>query len=130
MISLLDSGDLIRARLDARELARQAGLGMIDQARFATAVSELGRNAMQYAGGGSCRLRDLSDRRRIRVEAEMRDNGPGIADLDLALRDGFSTGTGLGAGLPGVKRIVDVFDVDTSVAGTRVSVQIVRNRDP
>lgn len=120
--------DLVRARLDARELARRAGLGPMEQTRFATAVSELGRNAIEHAGGGACALRDLSDQLRVRLEAAIVDDGPGIPDVDMAMRDGYSSVGGLGAGLPGVKRIVDVFDISTSPSGTVVSVQIARPR--
>ena len=100
----------------------------MDQTRFATAVSELGRNALLYAGGGRCLLANLSDGQHVRLQAEVRDSGPGIADVDRAMTDGFSTSGGLGAGLPGTRRLVDNFDLQTGDGGTCVRVQIVRRR--
>jgi serine/threonine-protein kinase RsbT len=128
MIDLHDRAGLIRARLAARELVRAAGLGVSDQTRLATAVSELGANALLHAGGGVCELADLSDARQIRLQACVRDEGLGIGDVERALRDGYSLGGSLGGGLPGTRRMVDVFDIDSSPAGTCVTVQIVRAR--
>lgn len=124
-LKLRDSSDLIKARLAARELVAAAGLGSVEQTRFATAISELGRNAITYARDGMCRMRDRSDERRVRIEAEFSDSGPGIADLDLAMQDGYSTAGSLGAGLPGAKRLVDVFEISSTPAGTIVRVEIV-----
>jgi serine/threonine-protein kinase RsbT len=130
MHELRNGDDIIRARLAARDLVRTAGLRMMDQTRFATAVSELARNAVRYGVGGVCELTDLSDNLQVRMQAQISDRGPGIADLDLALQDGYSTGGSLGAGLPGTRRLVDVFDISSSPAGTCVTVQIVRTRRP
>lgn len=128
MIELRVSEDVIRARLAARDLVRQAGLGVMDQTRMATAVSELGRNAVRYAVGGVCEFSDLSDARFVRLQARVRDAGPGIADIGRALEDGYSTGGSMGAGLPGTRRLMDTFDIQSSPAGTWVTVQIVRAR--
>jgi serine/threonine-protein kinase RsbT len=128
MLELRVSDDIIRARLSARDLLRAAGLGVMDQTRFATAVSELGRNAVRYAVGGECELTDLSDARQVRLQARVSDQGQGIADIELALRDGWSSSGSLGAGLPGTRRLVDVFDIQSSPTGTCVTVQIVRAR--
>ena len=128
MLELRVGDDIVRARLAARDLVRDAGLGVMDQTRFATAVSELGRNAVRYATQGCCELTDLSDARRVRLQARVIDSGPGIADIALALQDGYSTGGSLGAGLPGARRLVDVFEIESSPAGTQVTVQIVRLR--
>jgi serine/threonine-protein kinase RsbT len=128
MLELRSSDDIVRARLAARELVRQAGLGPMDQTRFATAVSELGRNAVRYAVDGQCQLDDLSDARHWRLQARISDRGPGIADLGKAMQDGFSTGGGLGAGLPGARRLVDLFEIESTPAGTSVTVQIVKPR--
>lgn len=128
MLDLLGGDDIVRARLAARDLVRQAGLGVMDQTRFATAVSELGRNAVRYAVNGRCELSDLSDARHVRLQARVSDGGPGIVDLNLALKDGYSTGGSLGAGLPGARRLVDVFEIESGPDGTRVTVQIVRPR--
>lgn len=128
MLELRGGDDIVRARLAARDLVRQAGLGVMDQTRFATAVSELGRNAIRYATNGKVVLSDLSDARHVRLQACISDSGPGIPDIPLALQDGYSTGGSLGAGLPGARRLVDVFEILSSPAGTQVTVQIVRNR--
>jgi serine/threonine-protein kinase RsbT len=128
MHELRNNDDIIRARLQARDLARQAGLGVMDQTRFATAISELGRNAVRYGVGGECEFTDLSDARQVRLQARVSDQGPGIADIALAMKDGYSTGGSLGAGLPGTRRLVDVFDLRSTPAGTCITVQIVRAR--
>lgn len=127
-IELGASADLLQARLAAREMAQLAGLGVMDQTRLATAVSELGRNALVYAGGGACRLQDLSDPGHIRLQAEVSDHGPGISDVQRAMDDGYSTSGSLGVGLPGTRRLVDEFDLRTSTEGTVVRIQIVRRR--
>ena len=128
VIDLLVSDDIVRARLAARDLARDTGLGLMDQTRFATAVSELARNAVRYAVGGRFELTDLSDGRNVRLQALVSDQGPGISDLHKAMQEGFSTGGSLGAGLPGAKRLVDMFDIKSTSAGTLVTIQIVRLR--
>ena len=128
MIELRNSEDILRARVAARDLARSAGLGMMDQTRFATAVSELGRNAVRYGVQGRCELDDLSDAGHLRLQARVSDNGPGIPDLERAMQDGFSTGGSLGVGLPGTRRLSDVFDIRSTPAGTCVTVQVVRRR--
>jgi serine/threonine-protein kinase RsbT len=127
-IELHASSDLLQARLAARDMAQGAGLGVMDQTRFATAVSELARNALVYARGGQCHLSDLSDTAQVRLQAEVCDSGPGIADIEQALVDGFSTSGSLGAGLPGTRRLVDQFHIESDSAGTRVQVQIQRRR--
>lgn len=128
MLELHSGEDIVRARIAARDMVRKAGLGLMDQTRFATAVSELGRNALRYGTQGRCELTDCSDARHWRLQACISDSGPGIADLQAALQDGFSTGGGLGAGLPGARRLVDVFEISSSPQGTQVTVQIVRPR--
>jgi serine/threonine-protein kinase RsbT len=128
MHELRTSDDILRARVAARDLARRAGLGVMDQTRFATAVSELGRNAVRYGRDGCCELLDASDARHLRLQARVSDQGPGIADIALAMQDGFSTGGSLGVGLPGTRRLVDIFDIRSSEQGTCVTVQIVRRR--
>jgi serine/threonine-protein kinase RsbT len=126
MIELRAGEDIIQARLRARDMARTVGLGVMDQTRFATAVSELGRNAVRYAVGGECQLQDLSDGRQWRVQARVHDLGPGIADVARAMQDGYSTGGSLGAGLPGTRRLVDHFEITSSPAGTCVTIEIIR----
>ncbi|PXW94339.1 serine/threonine-protein kinase RsbT [Sphaerotilus hippei] len=127
-IELGASADLLKARLDAREMAQAAGLGVMDQTRFATAVSELGRNALVYGGGGACVLEDRSDTLQVRLLAEVCDQGPGIADIEQAMGEGYSTSGSLGAGLPGTRRLVDRFDLQSGSDGTVVRIEIVRRR--
>jgi serine/threonine-protein kinase RsbT len=125
-VELRGNQDLLTARLSAREMAKTAGLGIMDQTRFATGVSELVRNALIYATGGVCELRDLSDAGHIRLQAKVHDQGPGIADLKLALTDGYSSHGNLGMGLSGTKRLVDDFHIESSAQGTLVRIQILR----
>lgn len=127
-IELKGNQDLMSARLTAREMAKSAGLGIMDQTRFATGVSELVRNALIYASGGVCDLHNLSDEGYIRLQAKVHDQGPGITDLQLALTDGYSSSGNLGVGLPGTKRLVDDFQIETSPQGTVVRIQIVRRQ--
>jgi serine/threonine-protein kinase RsbT len=103
-----------------REACIQAGLSLVDQTKLVTAASELGRNTVIYGGGGSLQLEVLATPRRG-VRLTFADNGPGIPDLELALRDGFTTGSGLGLGLGGAKRLVNEFEIDSAVGrGTRI----------
>ena len=105
--------DIVVARQEGRELARQIGFNEVDQARITTALSELARNIVLYAGKGVIKMweRNAKDRKSICILAE--DKGPGIKDIKLALQQGFSTSRGLGAGLPGVKRLVDRFFINS-----------------
>lgn len=124
-LTLKSVEDIVKIRRTAREMAMKMGFGLADQTRLATAVSELARNAIQYGGGGESEISDrsTSDIRILSVVID--DQGPGIADLDSAMRDGFSTGSGLGAGLPGCKRLMDEFVIDTvSGQGTKVRVEV------
>lgn len=128
IILVREQQDVLIARQEARTLAARLGMSVADQTRLATAISELTRNAILYAGGGECRIWDESDEQMLRIRVEVRDHGPGIADLSLALRDGYSTSGGLGAGLPGTKRLVDRFDILTGHEGTRVIIALERLR--
>jgi serine/threonine-protein kinase RsbT len=113
--------DIVTARASARELSRHIGFGSIDQARVATTVSELTRNIVDYARTGTVTLRPLERGGRQGIELEFADQGPGISDVDLALCDGYSTARGLGLGLPGAKRLMHEFEIQTAVgAGTTI----------
>ena len=116
--------DIVAARQAGRGLARNLGFGLGDQTRLATAISELARNVIQYAGEGVCRIQDVSDRASARVQVTVEDHGPGIADIELALTDGYSTGGGLGAGLPGTKRLMHEFGIESEAGHTKISIAI------
>lgn len=113
----------MRARHVVRQLALDAGLRLIDQTKLVTAVSELARNTVVHGGGGFMTAGVVDQAGRKGVWAEFADEGPGIADVNEALREGFSTGDGLGLGLGGAKRLVHEFTLDTAPArGTTVRV--------
>lgn len=116
--------DILLARQVARELAKEVGFGIIDETRIVTAVSEITRNALQYAGGGSLTVRVLSQEDRKGLEIICEDRGPGIADKEKALQGGWSTGGGLGRGLSGTRALVDEFELQSDVGvGTKVVVR-------
>jgi serine/threonine-protein kinase RsbT len=113
----------VRARHVVRQLALDAGLRLIDQTKLVTAVSELARNTVVHGGGGHMTAGIVDEGGRLGVWAEFRDEGPGIADVTEALREGFSTGDGLGLGLGGAKRLVHEFTLGTAPGrGTTVRV--------
>lgn len=105
--------DIVIARTLARDTAKSLGFGPIDQARIATAVSELARNIFLYAGTGSVTVREVEKNARRGIEIVCEDSGPGIPDVEVAMQDGYSTSRGMGMGLPGAKRLMDEFDVKT-----------------
>jgi serine/threonine-protein kinase RsbT len=117
--------DIVSARMEGRSLARELGFGTIDQARIATAISELARNIVLYTPEGKVTVRTIvSDDRRLGIEVVCEDNGPGIANVELVMQDGYSTGSGLGMGLPGTKRLMDEFEIETKLGvGTRITVR-------
>jgi serine/threonine-protein kinase RsbT len=113
---------MVTVRRRVREAAARTGLSLVDQTKLVTAASELARNTLIYGGGGTMQL-DMLNGPRLGVRLIFVDQGPGIPDVDLALRDGFTTGTGLGLGLSGSKRLVNEFEIDSKVGqGTRVAV--------
>ncbi|MHB1130803.1 MAG: ATP-binding protein [Chloroflexota bacterium] len=122
-----NEGDIVLARHTARLLARELGFGLVDQSRIATAVSELARNVVRYADGarGVMEARRVSRTNSIEgIEVVIADEGPGIQDVELALSHGYSSGHGLGLGLPGAKRLMDEMEVDSTVGrGTRVTIR-------
>jgi serine/threonine-protein kinase RsbT len=122
-IAIESDNDVVTARQRARELAAMVDLTSTDQTLLATAISEVARNITTYATRGEVLLsivRDNGGREGIRVVA--RDRGPGIANLDLAMQDGYTSGGGLGLGLPGARRLVDEFDIETAPSeGTTVT---------
>jgi serine/threonine-protein kinase RsbT len=121
-IPLLSEPDIVVVRRRVRETAAQIGLSLVDQTKVVTAASELARNTLIYGGGGSMQLESLNGPR-LGVRLTFQDNGPGIADIELALRDGFTTGSGLGLGLGGTRRLVNEFDIQSKVGeGTKVTI--------
>ncbi len=127
-VPIVREHDIIHARKLGREMARALGFGSADQTRLATAISELTRNVIHYAGEGECTLEDASDELRLRVVVVVRDHGPGIADVERVLAGGFSTGRGLGAGLSGTQRLVQEFAITTRPGFTEVRIALVRGR--
>jgi serine/threonine-protein kinase RsbT len=115
--------DVVEARRRLRELVQPLPYSAADLAMIATAVSELARNILVYAREGEIVLSLIGGGKRIGVLVVARDDGPGIADLELVMRDGYSTSRGLGLGLPGSKRLVDEFEIESQVGvGTTVKV--------
>jgi len=113
--------DIIAARRCAKEVAKELGFSTVDQVRIATAISELARNVVLYAKEGSIIVRALCEGERKGLEISVADNGPGIPNVELAMTDGYSTSGGLGAGLPGARRLMDTFRVDSQLGqGTTI----------
>ncbi len=120
---VLSSEDVVLVRQLAREWAVASGFSLVDQTKLVTAASELARNALQYGGGGACHIEALNDGPKRGVRLIFEDRGPGIADIEQAMRDGFTTGGGLGLGLGGAKRLVNEFDIQSRAGeGTRVTI--------
>lgn len=116
--------DIVLARQRVRAVAGELGFSSTDQTLIATAVSELTRNILTYATEGELVVRTVADFGRRGIEIIAADKGPGIPDIESAMRDGFSTGGGLGLGLPGTKRLVDDFLLETRVnEGTTITVR-------
>lgn len=114
-VEILTEWDIVAARQLGRNEAKEVGFGTVDQARITTAISELARNIYLYAGTGKIEIERISDGIRVGIIIIASDGGPGISDVRKALEDGYSTSGGLGAGVPGVKRLMDDFKVDTVV---------------
>ena len=113
----------MRLRSAVRERAVAVGLNLVDQTKVITAASELGRNTVQYGGGGVAHVSVVARGERRGVRLEFVDQGPGIADIALALKDGYTSGGGLGLGLGGAKRLCDEFDLQSQPGqGTRVTI--------
>jgi serine/threonine-protein kinase RsbT len=117
--------DVVRIRQVVRTVAVAAKLSLVDQTKMVTAASELARNTLVYGGGGSMMIEIVDNGRRRGVRAVFTDTGPGIPDLDLALTDGWTSGSGLGLGLSGSRRLVDDFTLDSS-PGVGTTIRIVK----
>ena len=123
MIGLRSMDDMIKARQLVRDCAIFQGLSLVDQTKIVTAASELARNTLIHGGGGEMRLQALNDGPRRGVKVVFADGGPGIPDIELAMKDGYTTRGGLGLGLSGSKRLVNEFDIQSQVGkGTIVTI--------
>lgn len=115
--------DILVVRQSVRRAAQDLGFSLVDQTKIVTATSELARNALIYGGGGRMTLEALDEGTRRGLRLTFADDGPGIPDVELAMRDGWTSGNGLGMGLSGTKRLVNEFAIDTRPgAGTRVTI--------
>jgi serine/threonine-protein kinase RsbT len=122
VVRIASAADIVTARQRGRELAAGLGFSRSDQTVIATAISELARNILEYATVGDIVLAETQRGARLGLAIAARDKGPGIPDVGLALQDGYSTGRGLGIGLPGVRRLMDEFEIASEAGkGTRVT---------
>lgn len=115
--------DMVVFRNRLKEFAVKIGMGLVNQTKLITAASELSRNMLRYAGGGVVLIEIINGQRQNGLRVTFTDTGPGIADLNEAMKDGFSTGKSLGLGLPGAKRLVSDFDIKSTVGkGTTITI--------
>ena len=130
-MSVLNSGlmpirsdhDIVLCRQAVRKMAQQLNFSLVDQTKMVTAASELARNTVIYGGGGEMEWEKLHEGARQGLRLIFKDQGPGITDLNLAMTDGYTTGTGLGMGLSGAKRLVNDFSIESTVGkGTRIMI--------
>lgn len=121
VVSVASDADVLLARQTGRRIAEAVGFSGSDLTMISTAISELARNIIRYAVKGEVAVAPLVEGSRVGVVVIARDSGPGIPDLDLAMRDGYTTGSGMGLGLPGARRLMDDFAISSQVAeGTTV----------
>lgn len=121
-LPLRDSDDVVRMRRVVRECAVEQGFSLVDQTKLVTAASEIARNAVVYGGGGEVLIQKLSEGARSGILLAFVDRGPGIADVEQAMRDGYTTGNGLGLGLGGARRLCNEFAIDSAPGkGTRIT---------
>jgi serine/threonine-protein kinase RsbT len=124
-VAIRTDADVVTARQEARTMGAGLGFSSTDLTLLATAISEVARNITTYAGEGEVTLRVLDQDGRRGIEVLAADEGPGIENVELAMRDGFTTGNGLGLGLPGTRRLVDDFDLQTT-PGVGTTVRLVK----
>ncbi|HET6436578.1 MAG TPA: ATP-binding protein [Anaeromyxobacter sp.] len=123
VLALSSEQDVVVVRQEVRRWAVDLAFSLVEQTKLVTAASELARNAVQYGGGGEVRLEAVENGTRRGLRLVFEDRGPGIPDVPLALRDGYTTGNGLGLGLGGAKRLVNDFEIKTAPGeGTRITV--------
>ena len=122
-LSIAESQDIVLVRQAVRKKAIGLGFNLVDQTKIVTATSELARNTLDYGGGGTMMLQVVQNGRRSGIRLTFEDQGPGIPDVALALKDGYTTGGGMGLGLSGAKRLSDEFELETAPGkGTRVTI--------
>lgn len=122
-MSITREQDVVPFRNRVKEQAIRIGMSLVNQTKLITAASELVRNMIRYAGQGEVRIEVVSKGREAGIRLTFSDNGPGIADINLAMQDGYSTGRSLGLGLPGTRRLVNEFDIKSTVGqGTTVTI--------
>ncbi|WP_277584677.1 anti-sigma regulatory factor [Psychrobacillus antarcticus] len=121
-VDIITEWDIVAARQLGRNEAKEVGFGTVDQARITTAISELARNIYLYAGKGKIEIRQITDGNLRGLLVIASDKGPGIVDVRKVMEDGYTTSGGLGAGLPGVRRLMDDFKIETVLGeGTTIS---------
>ena len=124
LMPLRSDEDIVRLRQLVREQMVAAGFSLIDQTKLVTASSELARNTLRYGGGGEARVRQIHNGVKRGLSLEFSDQGPGIPDIELALRDGYTSGGGMGLGLSGAKRLSDEFEIESAPGmGTTVKIR-------
>jgi serine/threonine-protein kinase RsbT len=122
-VAIRAAEDIVRVRHAVRTWAVKIGLTLVDQTKIVTAASELARNTLDYGGGGEATIETVQNGSRAGLRLTFEDKGPGIADIERAMTDGYTTGGGLGLGLSGAKRLTNEFSISTKVGeGTRVSI--------
>lgn len=123
LVHIRNSQDVVEVRQLVRKKAISLGFGLVDQTKMVTASSELARNTLDYGGGGTASVEIVENGRRPGLRVVFEDQGPGIANVNLAMTDGFTSGGGLGLGLGGAKRLSDEFEISSKPgSGTRVSI--------
>ena len=123
LLPLKNSNDVVLARQKVRQWAVELRFSLVDQTKLVTAASELARNALDHGEGGEMTIESLANGTKSGLRLIFQDKGPGIPDIDQALKDGFSTGSGMGLGLGGSKRLVNEFSIEAEIGkGTRITV--------
>ena len=124
-LPLINERDIVLGRQAVRRVAQEQGFSLVDQTKLVTAASELARNTVTYGGGGTLKWEVLHDGVKRGIRLTFQDQGPGIANIELALTDGWTSGTGMGLGLSGARRLVNEFELNSTV-GVGTTVVIVR----
>jgi serine/threonine-protein kinase RsbT len=122
-LNVLNSDDIVYIRQSVRECSKEMGFNLVSQTKLVTAASELARNMVDYANGGTVQFEVIEKNGRQGLKLIFEDHGPGIPDIESAMKDGFTTSSGLGMGLSGSKRLVNEFEITSKLGeGTRVTI--------